>query len=58
MALKWNDHDQKLEKILELLSPCWKALFGHKTAMRTKHSSTTYWVMLLRSDGNTMGITC
>lgn len=47
MALKWNDHDQKLDKILCLMSE-WEPLFGHKTSIRTKHLSTTYWVMLRR----------
>ncbi len=46
MAFKWNDHDQKLEKILALM-PKWKPLFGHKVSSRTKHSSMTYWVMLI-----------
>jgi hypothetical protein len=47
MAFKWNDHDQKLEKVLGLMAK-WQALFGHKVSMRTKHSSTTSWVLLLR----------
>ena len=45
MAFKWNDHDQKLEKVLALM-PEWEPLFGHKTAMRTKHASATTWVMM------------
>ena len=48
MAFKWNDHDQKLEKVLKLLEPWWEPLFGHKVAMRTKHSSSTTWVLLRR----------
>ena len=48
MVFKWNDHDQKLNKILALISEWWEPLFGHKTSTRTKHSSTTYWVMLRR----------
>ena len=47
MAFKWNDHDQKLEKILRLM-PLWEPLFGHKVSQRIKHSSTTYWVLLKR----------
>ena len=47
MAFKWNDHSQKLEKVLALM-PEWEPLFGHKTASRTKHSSSTVWVMLKR----------
>ena len=49
MALKWNDHDQKLDSVLSLVSPWWIPLFGQKTSTRTKHSSTTFWVMLRRA---------
>lgn len=48
MAFKWNDHDQKLEKVLALMADYWQPLFGHKVSQRTKHSSTTFWVMLRR----------
>lgn len=47
MAFKWNDHDQKLGKVL-LLLPNWEPLFGHKVAIRTKHASATTWVLLRR----------
>ena len=47
MALKWNDHDQKLATVLALL-PNWEPLVGHKVAMRTKHASATTWVLLRR----------
>ena len=52
MALKWNDHSQKLERILGLMQEWWEPLFGHKVAMRTKHASATRWVLLRRKDGN------
>lgn len=45
MALKWNDHDIKLKRILTLL-PNWEPLFGH-LVKNGKHSQT-YWVMLLK----------
>ena len=48
MAFKWNDHDQKLKNILALMSEWWEPLFGHKVASRTKHSSSTTWVLLRR----------
>lgn len=48
MAFKWNDHDQKLDKILSLMSEWWEPLFGHATSVRTKHNCQTYWVMLRR----------
>lgn len=45
MALKWNNHDIKLERIFELL-PQWEPLFGHLT--KDGPRSQTYWVMLRR----------
>lgn len=50
MAFKWNDHDQKLVRILGLMFEWWEPLFGHATAIRTKHSCQTCWVMLRRRD--------
>lgn len=51
MAFKWNDHDRKLTPILELMAPWWEPLFGQRTAIRTKHACSTYWVMLVRREG-------
>ena len=48
MAFKWNDHDQKLGKVLQLLLPWWEPLFGHKVAFRTAHPSATTWTLLRR----------
>jgi len=45
LALKWNDHDVRLERILKLMEG-WSPLFGHRVASRMKHRSSTYWVML------------
>lgn len=50
MAFKWNDHDQKLPKVLELMADWWEPLFGHVTSIRRKHVCQTYWVMLRRRD--------
>jgi hypothetical protein len=50
MAFKWNDHDQKLERVLALMSEWWEPLFGNIVSQRTKHSCMTYWVMLRRKD--------
>ena len=50
MVLKWNDHDQKLERILALLDPFWEPLFGQKVAFRTAHPSATTWTLLRRRD--------
>lgn len=48
MAFKWNTHDQKLEKILALMSEYWEPLFGHIVSAPQRRPSTTYWVMLRR----------
>ena len=48
MAFKWNDHDQKLAHVLELMAPWWEPLFGHKVAFRTAHPSATTWMLLRR----------
>lgn len=45
MALKWNDHDVKLDRILRLMEG-WEPLFGQRVAGRSKHRSSTYWVLL------------
>lgn len=47
MALKWNDHDIKLQKVFDLM-PQWLPLFGHLT--KDGPGSKTYWVMLKRKD--------
>lgn len=48
MAFKWNDHDQRLDKVLLLMAEWWEPLFGHKVSSRTKHSCMTCWVLLRR----------
>lgn len=45
MALKWNDHDIRLQRVLDLM-PLWEPLFGHLT--KDGPGSKTYWVMLRR----------
>lgn len=45
MALKWNDHDIKLDRIFKIM-PLWEPLFGHIT--KDGPGSKTYWVMLRR----------
>ena len=45
MAFKWNDHDIKLKRVLNLM-PQWEPLFGHLT--KDGPGSKTYWVMLRR----------
>lgn len=45
MALKWNNHDIKLQRVFDLL-PQWEPLFGHLT--KDGPGSQTYWTMLRR----------
>lgn len=48
MAFKWNDHDQKIEKVLAMM-PHWEPLFGHVvSARKATRANKTYWVMLRR----------
>lgn len=47
VAFKWNSHDTSLDRILNPVVG-FDRLVGVPTAMRTKHSSTTYWVLLRR----------
>lgn len=47
MALKWNSHDIRLERVLKLM-PQWEPLFGHLT--KDGPGSQTYWVMLKKQD--------
>ncbi len=53
MALKWNDHDIKLTRVLTLL-PNWEPLFGHQLrnmgGISKSKVSQSYWVMLRRRD--------
>lgn len=51
MAFKWNDHDVKLQRILDLMEG-WEPLFAQKVAGRTKHRSGSYWVMLRKRAGS------
>jgi SAM-dependent methyltransferase len=48
MAFKWCNHDMRHERALEILAPFWEPLFGHQVSIRSKHASTTQWVMLRR----------
>jgi len=43
MALKWNNHSIRLQRVFDLL-PQWEPLFGHLT--KNGPGSQTYWVML------------
>lgn len=45
MALKWNNHDIRLQHVFDLM-PNWEPLFGHLT--KDGPRSQTYWTMLMR----------
>lgn len=47
MALKWNNHDIRLQRVFDLL-PNWEPLFGHLTKDGPGSRSQTYWAMLRR----------
>lgn len=49
MALKWNNHDIKLQTVFDLLT-LWEPLFGNLT--KNGPHSQTYWVMLRRKNEN------
>ena len=57
MLLKWNDHGQRLGKILEIVGAPWLALLGHKVSAKqwtnadgSLRGSSTFWVALLRQE--------
>lgn len=52
MAFKWNNHDLTLARVLELMLPYWRALFGHGVSdkQRAAMRSETSWVILVRGD--------
>jgi hypothetical protein len=45
LALKWNDHDIKLQRVFDLM-PQWEPLFGALT--KNGPGSKTYWAMMRR----------
>ena len=47
MAFKWNDHDQALINILNLMAQWWEPLFGQ---ISKTSPTTTHWVMLRRKN--------
>ena len=47
VAFKWNSHDTSLDAILAPVLG-FDRLVENPVAMRTKHSSTTYWCLLRR----------
>lgn len=47
VIFKWNDHDQRLSKVLSLIWD-FEPLFAQKTAYKTKHASSTYWLCLIK----------
>lgn len=60
MAFKWNDHDQKLDKMLALMDAYWIPLFGHHMRNRggVAARSQSFWVMLLRRTSDYYCMVC
>lgn len=59
MALKWNDRDVALTKVLGLM-PAWRPLFGHGVSYRQRRAhhtgvSQTAWVLMLNEGGSDGG---
>lgn len=52
VLFKWNTHHIKLSRVLALLPKSFSPLFGQQVSLRTKHSSQTYWVCLLKCRHN------
>lgn len=48
MAFKWNDHDIKLQTVLNLMRPYWEPLVGHVVSVRERKKNQTHWVLLRR----------
>lgn len=48
MAFKWNNHDQTVAQVLDLMAPWWEPLFGHGVSGAQRRGSMTSWVMLRR----------
>lgn len=46
LIFKWNSHDIKISDALKYAIHHFEPLFGQRTAIRTKHTSMTYWVCL------------
>lgn len=51
VAFKWSDHDTPLDRILAPVTG-FDRLVGVQTAVRTQHSSQTYWVLMRRTNGH------
>ena len=44
MVFKWNDHDQRLERVLEIARPWWLLMFG--SCHRRNSRGATLWCMM------------
>lgn len=48
LIFKWNTHDKPLDRVLSCFPI--PPLFGQRTAHRTKHSSSTFWVTFIKKE--------
>lgn len=46
LIFKWNTHNRELGRVLTCFPI--KPLFGQRSAFRTKHASSTYWVTFVK----------
>ena len=54
VIFKWNDHDQKLDKILKLIldfEPLFGQITSKRTAGRSDYSASTYWICMIKNKG-------
>jgi tRNA G10 N-methylase Trm11 len=49
VLFKWNSHEVKLNDVLYYTRYWFTPLFGQQVSLRTKHSSQTYWVTLIKN---------
>lgn len=47
LALKWNDHSIRLQRVFDLM-PHWEPLCGHLTKDGSTSKSQTYWCLMRR----------
>lgn len=51
LALKWNDHSIRLQRVFDLM-PQWQPLFGHLTKDGSTSKSQTYWSLMRKKPEN------
>ena len=52
ILFKWNTHHIKLPRVLALIPKSFIPLFGQRVSLRTKFSSQTYWICIIKQEAN------